>query len=209
MNPSAFPGSADPIMVENWMQEIEKILELLHCSDEQKVLYVTFKLMGEVEQWWSIVKLLEKQRPVPVTLTWGRFKEIFFDHYFPSSVRDAKMEEKAQRFKRELRWEIYKQLTVLQVWDFSELVDKATIAEISRQRGTGGQSRRKRPTPPGFQVSSSRGQSRRYEVGQKQDLSGFPPNREVEFAIDLPPGTIPIFKALYRMTPVELKELKE
>ncbi|KAL8123995.1 hypothetical protein AgCh_011844 [Apium graveolens] len=39
------------------------------------------------------------------------------------------------------------------------------------------------------------------------DLLGLPPDREIEFAIDLAPGTKPVFKAPYRMEPVEMKEL--
>jgi hypothetical protein len=39
--------------------------------------------------------------------------------------------------------------------------------------------------------------------------SGLPPDREIEFTIDLVPGTQPIHKAPYRMAPTELKELKE
>lgn len=35
-----------------------------------------------------------------------------------------------------------------------------------------------------------------------------PPPREVEFSIELVPGTQPISKAPYMMTPNELKELK-
>ncbi|RVW67712.1 Retrovirus-related Pol polyprotein from transposon 17.6 [Vitis vinifera] len=42
-----------------------------------------------------------------------------------------------------------------------------------------------------------------------EDLSGLPPEREVEFTIDLVPGTGPMSKASYRMAPVELKELKD
>uniref|UniRef100_A0A2N9HS09 Reverse transcriptase domain-containing protein n=1 Tax=Fagus sylvatica TaxID=28930 RepID=A0A2N9HS09_FAGSY len=42
-----------------------------------------------------------------------------------------------------------------------------------------------------------------------EDLHGLPPEREVEFTIDLVPGTGPISKAPYRMAPAELKELKE
>ena len=40
------------------------------------------------------------------------------------------------------------------------------------------------------------------------DLSGLPPKSEVEFTIDLVPGTTPISKTPYRMALVELKELK-
>lgn len=50
-----------------------------------------------------------------------------------------------------------------------------------------------------------------------QDFSNFfpseiteqPPKREVEFSIDLVPGVTPISITLYRMAPVELKELKK
>ncbi|RVX01727.1 Cathepsin D [Vitis vinifera] len=41
------------------------------------------------------------------------------------------------------------------------------------------------------------------------DLSGLPPEREVEFTIDLEPGTTPISKTPYRMAPIELKKLKK
>ncbi|KAL0546394.1 hypothetical protein IC582_016302 [Cucumis melo] len=41
-----------------------------------------------------------------------------------------------------------------------------------------------------------------------EELSGLPPHREVEFAIELEPGTVPISRASYRMAPAELKELK-
>ena len=41
-----------------------------------------------------------------------------------------------------------------------------------------------------------------------EDLPGLPPEREVEFTIDMEPGTALISKAPYRMAPLELKELK-
>jgi len=41
------------------------------------------------------------------------------------------------------------------------------------------------------------------------EIMGLPPNREVEFSIDLVLGTQPIHKAPYRMAPTELRELKE
>jgi hypothetical protein len=40
------------------------------------------------------------------------------------------------------------------------------------------------------------------------DLPGMPPERAIEFKIELQPGTTPIAKSLYQMTPVKLAELK-
>jgi hypothetical protein len=40
------------------------------------------------------------------------------------------------------------------------------------------------------------------------DLPRMPPERVIEFKIELQPGTAPISKALYKMSHVELKELK-
>ena len=41
------------------------------------------------------------------------------------------------------------------------------------------------------------------------DLPGMPPDRNVEFAIELQPGTAPISRRPYRMPPNELVELKK
>jgi hypothetical protein len=40
------------------------------------------------------------------------------------------------------------------------------------------------------------------------DLSEMPPERAIEFKIELQPGTAPIAKATYKMSPMEMKELK-
>jgi hypothetical protein len=42
-----------------------------------------------------------------------------------------------------------------------------------------------------------------------EELPGMPPDTEVEFVIDLLPGTAPISKWTYRMSVEELKELKK
>ncbi|XP_057965288.1 uncharacterized protein LOC131155857 [Malania oleifera] len=62
-------------------------------GDEQKVLYVTFKLIGEAERWWESVKLLEAQRLKHMAMTWDRFREVFFERYFLATVWNAKMKE--------------------------------------------------------------------------------------------------------------------
>jgi hypothetical protein len=42
-----------------------------------------------------------------------------------------------------------------------------------------------------------------------EELPGLPPDQDIEFVIELKPGTSPIYKTSYRMTTPELAELKE
>jgi hypothetical protein len=41
-----------------------------------------------------------------------------------------------------------------------------------------------------------------------EELPGMPPDREIEFVIEIVPGTAPIFKRPYRMAANQLAELK-
>ena len=47
-----------------------------------------------------------------------------------------------------------------------------------------------------------------YEDVFSDELPGLPPYRDVDFVIELHPGTLPISMTLHIMTPVELQELK-
>ncbi|XP_057977580.1 uncharacterized protein LOC131164422 [Malania oleifera] len=69
------------------------MFEVLHCTDQQKVLYSTFELAWEAKRWWTVVSLLEKRRANPYGMTWSRFKEVFFKRYFLVSTCDAKADE--------------------------------------------------------------------------------------------------------------------
>ncbi|XP_057980171.1 uncharacterized protein LOC131165985 [Malania oleifera] len=37
--------------------------------------------------------MLEEHRPITVVVTWARFKDLFFERYFPVTVRNVKMKE--------------------------------------------------------------------------------------------------------------------
>ena len=42
-----------------------------------------------------------------------------------------------------------------------------------------------------------------------RDISGLSSKREIDFCIELVPGTLPISKTPYRMAPIEMLELKK
>jgi hypothetical protein len=46
-------------------------------------------------------------------------------------------------------------------------------------------------------------------MSSPEELSGMPPDRDIEFVIELKPGTTPIDKTPYRMATPELAESKE
>jgi hypothetical protein len=48
-----------------------------------------------------------------------------------------------------------------------------------------------------------------YPYAFPEELPGMPPDHEIEFVIELVPGTAPIFKRTYRMAANQLAELKE
>ncbi|XP_057953042.1 uncharacterized protein LOC131147497 [Malania oleifera] len=72
---------------------MEDMLKILTCTNEQKVLFMTFKLTGEVKRWWRSSRLLEEHRLDPVMMTWSCFREILFKRYFPVTVKSAKAVE--------------------------------------------------------------------------------------------------------------------
>ncbi|XP_057954092.1 uncharacterized protein LOC131148405 [Malania oleifera] len=90
MHPLTFSGGPDLMIAEDWVEKTKRILEALHCTDNQRVLHATFQLAG---QWWTTVSLLEKQRVGPTEMSWSRFKEVFFEIYFLASTRDTKADE--------------------------------------------------------------------------------------------------------------------
>jgi hypothetical protein len=43
---------------ENWLTNVEEILRLTGCIEEQKVQYTAYRLSGEARHWWTTKKAL-------------------------------------------------------------------------------------------------------------------------------------------------------
>ena len=85
-----FSSTSDPIEAEAWIMKIEKFLDVIDCSEEQKASYVAFMLDKEVNHWWHMTKrLLEDQGPI----VWSQFREAFYKKYFHDSVQQQKVGE--------------------------------------------------------------------------------------------------------------------
>ncbi|XP_057950989.1 uncharacterized protein LOC131145822 [Malania oleifera] len=175
MNPPTFVKGPDRVVVENWVQEIKEIMVVLNWTDEQKVYYAAFKITGDEKHWWLSMKLLKEQRMVKITLTWERFKELFFDRYFPLFIKEEKIEEFTNLTQGNMTVGEYAakfmELSCFapflipnearKVQNFSNLVDKASVQEKSIQGNTEPTERKKRPRPRSFQAKVSQGSGKK------------------------------------------------
>ncbi|XP_028117247.1 uncharacterized protein LOC114314916 [Camellia sinensis] len=87
LKPPEFVGGIEPLKAEAWVLETEKIFEVFPCTDAYKVLLATFTLKEGARRWWMLVR--DENRD----LTWDRFKEMFYEKYFPQCIRDRKISE--------------------------------------------------------------------------------------------------------------------
>ncbi|XP_057948210.1 uncharacterized protein LOC131143862 [Malania oleifera] len=127
MHPLTFMGGLDPIVAENRVQNTEKILEVLHCTDQQKVLYSTFQLAGKAERWRTMAD--EFSSLTRGTLTVHRYaaRYIELSRFTPYLISNKY--EKARRFEKGPRKDICRLVGMLQIREFSIQVDKVTIVE--------------------------------------------------------------------------------
>lgn len=53
LKPTKFKGGPDPLDVEEWIQQIEKLFRAIQCTEEDKVILTTFPFESETEHWWK------------------------------------------------------------------------------------------------------------------------------------------------------------
>nr|KYP32285.1 hypothetical protein KK1_047066 [Cajanus cajan] len=87
-HPPQFKGEANPEVADHWICELEKIFTVLGCSQERRLAYAVYMLIGEAEHWWRGTHYMLTARGVVVD--WDCFRRMFLEKYFPESVRHAK-----------------------------------------------------------------------------------------------------------------------
>ncbi|KAL8103722.1 hypothetical protein AgCh_028069 [Apium graveolens] len=171
------------------LKELEKAFALTKVSEDLKTNYASYFLKNDSNYWWESTRALEGEGLVP----WTRFTKLFLEKYFPDCLQ-SQMEMEFLELKQE-----DKSVTEYEA-KFTELARiapeyAALVIESDQRLAAKEQGEKKRK----FKSGPARSES--------EELSGLPPDREIEFSIDLMPEAEPISKAPYRMAPVEMKEL--
>ena len=100
--PSPFKEATDSAEAEEWLDELESILDALKTEEEDKMIYTEFLLQGEARIWWQ----MEKKKLEGKNYVWKDFQEKFLRRYFPPS--------ECERRKREFLYLKQEDMTVMQ-----------------------------------------------------------------------------------------------
>ena len=85
-----FCGTLDPAEAESWLENTERIFNLMQCTTEEKYDYAVFLLQGDVYNWWKTVPQSRVQPPV---LTWDDFLREYHEKYAPAVYKKEKRRE--------------------------------------------------------------------------------------------------------------------
>ncbi|GKB59773.1 zinc finger, CCHC-type, retrotransposon gag domain protein [Tanacetum coccineum] len=91
-NPAEFHRDSDPVIVTNWLKEIEDIFEISECSTRQRVKYASHLLKEEARHWWDMIKIARGD-DVASVITWEEFEDLVVKNYCPQGLMDKLEEE--------------------------------------------------------------------------------------------------------------------
>nr|AAQ56486.1 putative polyprotein [Oryza sativa Japonica Group] len=90
VRPPTFSSTTNPVEAGDWLHAIEKKLDLLQCTDQEKVSFASHQLHGLASEWWDHFRL---NRTTTEPITWLEFTAAFRKTHIPSGVVSLKKKE--------------------------------------------------------------------------------------------------------------------
>ena len=82
-----FIGISNFIIAEEWLQNTERILDLIDCTKSKRISYVASLFELDILSWQ---KTIQKSENVMMIMTWIDFLKIFTERYFRGICRQKK-----------------------------------------------------------------------------------------------------------------------
>ncbi|GMN21605.1 hypothetical protein TIFTF001_040066 [Ficus carica] len=89
MKAPEFEGPTDPIAVDNWLIDIQVILDFMRLTEQEKVLCASFALKKDARHWWMTVQM---RRDV-LAMDWQDFVTKFRAMYYNTEILAAMQDE--------------------------------------------------------------------------------------------------------------------
>ena len=90
MKPDFYQGKEDPTELEDWIRNLDKILDVVNCPDEHRVNGVVYYFKGEADNWWSASRDGLLAQP---NFSWDDLKFALRERFYPQHVQAQKYEE--------------------------------------------------------------------------------------------------------------------
>nr|ABA93571.1 retrotransposon protein, putative, Ty3-gypsy subclass [Oryza sativa Japonica Group] len=90
VRPPTFSSTTNPVEAGDWLHAIERKLDLLQCTDQEKVSFASHQLHGPASEWWDHFRL---NRTTAEPITWLEFTAAFRKTHIPSGVVSLKKKE--------------------------------------------------------------------------------------------------------------------
>ena len=88
--PPTFSHSSNLLQADEWIKTVEKMLNIVQCTNREKVLYASGRLEGIAVDWWDSYTVAHAD---PNTITWQEFRSKFREHHIPKGLMKLKKQE--------------------------------------------------------------------------------------------------------------------
>ena len=88
-HPPTIEGSTDPLVVEQWMNDITSMFDFMKIEGTDRVACATYMLREDARIWWAVTSQIWDVS----TMSWEQFQEVFTQRYFSDVVRKSKRDE--------------------------------------------------------------------------------------------------------------------
>ncbi|KAK9668900.1 hypothetical protein RND81_13G094600 [Saponaria officinalis] len=121
--PPTYDGTLDPVVLEAWFREMEKLFTATLCPEDQKVGIATYYLKREADNWWSISRaaIQLEQESLSVQAYADKFMEL--SRFATTIVPDEA--SRVRRFEKNLTPKVRTVLTGIPSTTFQQAYDRA------------------------------------------------------------------------------------
>nr|CAE02906.1 OSJNBb0045P24.14 [Oryza sativa Japonica Group] len=90
VRPPTFSSTTNPVEAGDWLHAVEKKLDLIQCTEQEKVSFASHQLHGPAAEWWDHFR---QGRAEGEPITWQEFTAAFKKTHIPAGVVALKKRE--------------------------------------------------------------------------------------------------------------------
>jgi hypothetical protein len=87
--PPNFSLAMEPMDADDWLNSIEKKLQVVQCNNHEKVVLASHQLSAPTTDWWDTYMQAHKESE---SINWLEFRAAFRAHHVPQGVIKLKKE---------------------------------------------------------------------------------------------------------------------